>query len=227
MIIFKVINFFNLDSKQKNENLENNSNLIKDVINKYLENYKGKHIIDYNLFEKQIELRLNAETKKEIDQNELFVLEFFYKNERKYYNDYLHKNNSTIVENLIYNPANENKVKNLEIENVKNKDKLKEYLIYSHDDRSELSLNNIAAIEKDRLKSLSSYKLLTLKMEENFLSIKDDTNNKNKDKLKNSPSLNNLKNNEPSSYLGFLGNVIQNNNQSISSFISKLANFNK
>ena len=64
-------------------------------------------------------------------------------------------------------------------------------------------------------------------MEENFLSIKDDANNKNKDKLKNSPSLNTLKNNEPSSYLGFIGNVLQNNNQSISSFISKLTNFNK
>ena len=214
--------------RQNNDIWETNLNLLKDVINRYTDNYKGKHIIDFNSFEKQIEMKLNTEIVKEIvDQNELFVHEFFFKNERIYYYDFQYKINAAIVANLIHIPILEHKVKIKDNDNVKNKGKLKEFLISSYHDKKELSPSNIVAIEKDNLKSLSSYKLLTLKMEENFLSIKDDANNKNKDKLKNSPSLNTLKNNEPSSYLGFIGNVLQNNNQSISSFISKLTNFNK
>lgn len=194
--------------------------LLEDFIN----SYKGESTLEVEKYKSLIQERI-ANSEKDC-LNEAFIYEFFFSNDKTLYL----KQQICFKKAILQSISEVNKVdKLIHQPEQKTKEKFKEYFVSPHHTRNALSQTEISTIEKNRLKSLTSFKLLSLKMEENFLSIKDETNTKNKqDKSKSTIPQNTINvKNENSGYLGFLGNVIQNNNQSISSLISKFTNFNK
>jgi hypothetical protein len=196
----------------------------KNLIEEFLNSYKGDLSINVENFNTLIEERISYNHNDSISES--FVYEFFFSDEKTFYT----KQQLSSKKGVLISISQDNNVEKLSHQSEeKTKEKYKDYFISFRKNKNEFNQAQISTIEKNRLKSLTSFKLLSLKMEENFLSIKDETTSKIKqDKTKStvSPNSTNIKN-ENSGYLGFLGNVIQNNNQSISSLISKFTNFNK
>ncbi len=196
----------------------------KNLIEEFVNSYKGDLSIDVEKYNTLIEERISSNQNNSISES--FIYEFFFSDEKTFYV----KQKLSSKKAVLVSISHSNNVEKLSHQSEeKTKEKFKDYFISFHHNKNELNQAQISTIEKNRLKSLTSFKLLSLKMEENFLSIKDESSTKNKqDKTKSTigPNTTNIKN-ENSSYLGFLGNVIQNNNQSISSLISKFTNFNK
>ena len=189
----------------------------------FINSYKGELSLDIETYKNLIEERISNSECSGI--NEAFVYEFFFSDENTFYL----KQKLCLKKAILKSISDVNKVDILNHQfEQKTKEKFKEYFVSPHNSRTALSQTEISTIEKNRLKSLSSFKLLSLKMEENFLSIKDETNKNKQDKFKSTVPQNTINvKNENTGYLGFIGNVIQNNNQSISSLISKFTNFNK
>ena len=189
------------------------------LINLYIENYKG----EITLSKEITQIDYMTSIIKEKDLKESLLYEFFFTNEKRSLSYYQCSTKIQLINHLtsiIQDKSNKQS-------GPKTIENLKEYLVSSDYKRNELSISQYTTIEKNRLKNISSFKLLTLKMEENFLSIKDDANFKNKADKNISGVVPNVPTakNENSSYFGFLNNVIQNNNQSITSFISKFTSF--
>ena len=190
-------------------------NFPEEILLIFKDNYKGEIEFNSELLDFEIKFK---ENEKQV--NELLIYEFLFSNEKTNYSKYNSFKKAQKIKTLT-------KTSNEKPEENRIKDCLIEYLVSSKKMNIILNQSQKTAIEKNRLKNLSSFKLLTLRMEENFLSIKDEGNSKAKiDKNKSGVIQGTLSNkNENSSYLGFINNVIQNNNQSISSFISKFTSF--